>query len=163
VGFLRFVDEEDGKGIRGALFLTTGSGEPLDFCFTRIDFHNSFLWRPGDARRHAVTSLVKALFHAVNRVPVLILGLADEIPPRVFTDDIQVETPLCRIATAETPAPSTASVCQQAPSLDLIWTTKQPGQESAAMQLLGVLVHQQDPLEPFERAATGLAEAFNDR
>lgn len=43
VGYLRFTDEPDGKGIRGALFVVSNRGEPLDFSFTRIDVHSSFL------------------------------------------------------------------------------------------------------------------------
>ena len=102
IGFLRFVDEAGGKGVRGAFFLTSGRGDPLDFCFTRVDVHHSFLWRRGDARRQAVTSLVKVLFQAANRVPTLILGLADEMPSQLFLDDIHVQVPLCLVAPVET-------------------------------------------------------------
>lgn len=164
VGYLRFVDEPDGKGIRCALFLTTVRGEPVDFCFTRIDVHNSFLWRQGDARRHAVTSLIKALFQAANSIPVLILGLSDEIPPRVFADDIQSQVPLGRFSTAEVTVQAASETLEpMTGSLSLTWSTEQPGQGSDARKLLEAIVLRQDPLEPFERAAAGIAEAFDGR
>ena len=162
VGFLRFVDETDGKGVRGALFLTSGRGEPLDFCFTRIDVHRSFLWRRGDARRQAVTSLIKVLFQAANRTPALILGLADEIPPQLFVDDIQVQVPLCLIVPSETSAQVDTDVSQLASELSLTWTTEPPDEESEALRLLQGFTRRRDPLEPFERAAAGLEEAFSD-
>lgn len=163
VGFLRFVDEAGGKGIRGALFLTSGRGDPLDFCFTRIDVQYSFLWRRGDARRQAVASLVKVLFEAAARVPTLILGLADDIPSQLFTEDIQVQVPLCLITPAAAPAQAAATVAQSAAELVLTWVTEQPGDESEAIRLLHGFMHRHDTFEPFERAAAGLEEAFNDR
>jgi hypothetical protein len=93
-GYLRFVEEPDSKGIRGALFCVNSRGEPIDFSFTRIDVGASFLWRLGDARRHAVTALCKALFAACPKEPALLLSLAEEVSPRVFTEDIEVGAPL---------------------------------------------------------------------
>lgn len=163
VGFLRFVDEAGGKGIRGALFLASGRGEPLDFCFTRIDVHHSFLWRRGDARRQAVTALIKVLFPAANQTPVLILALASEIPPQLFVDDIRVQVPLCLVAPSETPGQDATPDSQPARAASLTWATERPGDESEAMRLVEGLMRRRDPLEPFERAAAGLEEAFSDR
>ena len=97
-GYLRFVEEAEAKGIRGALFCVNGRGEPVDFSFSRIDVASSFLWRAGDARRHAVAELCKALFTASSVQPTLLLSIADEVPPRVFSEDIDVHLPLCRVA-----------------------------------------------------------------
>lgn len=163
VGFLRFVDEAGGKGVRGALFLTSGRGEPLDFCFTRIDVHHSFLWRRADARRQAVASLVKVLFQAAARVPALILGLADDIPSQLFAEDIRVQVPLCLIGASAAPAQPAATASQAAAEVGLTWATEQPGDESEANRLLRGFLNRPDPFEPFERAAAGLEEAFNDR
>jgi hypothetical protein len=44
-----------------------------------------------------------------------------------------------------------------------MWATQQPGDESEAMRLLEGFMHRHDPLEPFERAAVGLEEAFDGR
>ncbi len=81
-GYLRFVEEPDGRGVRGALFIMSTRGEPLEFTFSRIDLPSSVLWNASQARRHAVSSLMKALFGAANRVPDLLLALAEEIPER---------------------------------------------------------------------------------
>ena len=160
VGFLRLVDEADGKGIRGALFLTSGRGEPLEFCFTRIDVHHSLLWRRADARQQAVTALLKVLFQAANPIPVLILALADEIPPQVFADDIQVQVPVCLVAPSETPVQAATTDSQPSREVSLTWATEQPGSDSEAMRLLEGFMRRHDPLEPFERASAGLEEAF---
>ena len=39
--WFRFIEEPGGRGIRAALFETSGEGEPLSFCFTRIDRNDS--------------------------------------------------------------------------------------------------------------------------
>ena len=44
----------------------------------------------------------------------------------------------------------------------LIWETEQSGGEPGARQLLSEVMEQGNPLEPFDRAAEGLAEAFGD-
>ncbi len=160
-GFLRFMDEEDGKGIRGALFLMSGRGEPLDFCFTRVDIHNSFLWRQGDARKHAVTSLAKALFQGPTGVPNLLLALASEVPPKVFTEDIYIDVPLCRVSTTDLTVQALSEDLERVTdSVDLIWATERPALESDARRLLDVLSARQILLEPFERVGKGLEEAY---
>ena len=98
IAWLRFLDEEDGEGVRAALFQTSDQGEPLDFCFSRIDRRQS-LGQRGTARPGALSSLAKSLFQAATSSPILILGLADEVPPSAFTDDIRLRIPFCRIKT----------------------------------------------------------------
>lgn len=161
-GYLRFIDEPDGKGIRGALFIVSSRAEPLDFSFSRIDVHSSFLWRAGEARRQAVTSLAKALFQAATRVPDLVLALAEEVPPRVFTDDLEVDVPLCRIATAEMMVQAGSEEEERlSDSLDLFWVHGRPAVDSAARGLIEALNGRQLLTEPFERASIGIEEAFN--
>lgn len=86
IGFLRLLNEEQGKGIRAALFATSALQLPLEFCFTRVDVADSVLWEEGQARRVAIVSLIRELFRSINRTPDVILGLADEIPPLVFSE-----------------------------------------------------------------------------
>lgn len=161
-GFLRFVEESDGKGIRGALFVISTRGEPVDFSFTRIDVHGGFLWRAGEARRQAVTALAKALFQAAPKAPTVMLALADEAPPRVFTEDLEVQIPLCRLVTSET-TPQARSEEQEriSESLDLFWVNGQPSPESLARRIIEALNSRQLLTEPFDRALIGLEEAFN--
>ena len=161
-GYLRFIDEPDGKGIRGALFIVSSRGEPLDFSFTRIDVHSSFLWRTGEARRQAVTALTKTLFQAATRVPTIILALADEVPPRVFTEDVEVGVPICRVITAETSVQAASEEKEQlSDSVDLFWVNGRPLPESPARSLIDALNERHLLIEPFERASIGIQEVFS--
>ena len=162
VGYLRFVDEPDGKGMRGALFVMSPRGEPIDFSFTRIDVHGGFMWRAGESRRQAVTALIKALFQSAGKIPAVIISLADEVPPRVFTEDLEVQIPLCRVVTTEmTPQAASEEHESISDSLDLFWVTGRPPSDSSAGKLIEGLKDRQLLLEPFERALIGLEEAFS--
>lgn len=161
-GYLRFIDEPDGKGIRGALFIVSSRGEPLDFSFTRIDVHSGFLWRAGEARRQAVTSLTKALFQAATKVPDVILALADEVAPRVFTEDLEVDVPLCRINTAEMAIQAGSEEEERlSDSVNLFWINGRPPLESPARSLIDAMNGRQLLTEPFDRALIGMEEAFD--
>lgn len=163
MGYLRFVDEEDATGIRGALFLTTGRGDPLEFGFTRVDVHDSILRRQGDGRRQAVSLLVKALFEATKLGPVLILGIAEEIPPEVFTEDIWAETSLCLFAHSMEPSDEGGAAPKAIPAGQpeaWTWATEQPPEDSEPIRVFQTLIGRQNPLEPFERASLGLIEAY---
>jgi hypothetical protein len=161
-GYLRFIGEPDGKGIRGALFMVSSRGEPLDFSFTRIDVLSSFLWRAGESRRQAITSLTKALFQAATRAPTVILALADEVPPRVFTEDIEIGIPLCRVITSETAVQAASEEKERlSDSVDLFWVNGRPLPESPARSLIDALYGRHLLTEPFERASRGIQEVFN--
>ena len=71
-----------------------------------------------------------------------------------------MRVPLCLIAFSETPVQADTAASRSAGEVSLTWVTEQPGNESEAMRLLDGLVRRHDPLEPFERAAAGLDEAF---
>ena len=160
-GYLKFVDEPDGRGIRGALFVMSTRGEPLEFTFSRIDVQSAFLWRTGEARRQAVSSLTKALFEASSRVPDLILALAGEAPPLVFSEDLEVEIPLCRVATDELGPQAVSEEVERLPdSLSLVWVNGSPPTGGPGRKTIELLNSGQLLLEPFERASMGLREAF---
>ena len=97
IAWLRFVEETNGKGIRAALFQTSTQGEPLSFCFTRMDARDPSLGQSVNGRLTALPALAKSLFRATSISPALILGLADEIPARMFADDLQVKLPSCLV------------------------------------------------------------------
>ncbi len=161
-GYLRFIDEPDGKGIRGALFTVSSRAEPLDFSFTRIDVHSGFLWRAGEARRQAVTFLIKVLFQAASRTPDVILALADEVSPRVFTEDLEVGVPICRVVTTENAAQAVPEEEERlSDTVNLFWVNGRPPQDSPARNLIEVLNGRQLLTEPFERASAGIEEAFS--
>ncbi len=160
-GYLRFVSEEDGRGIRSALFLVNGRGEPVDFAFSRIDVPASFLWRTGEAKRHAVAGLAATLFQACPKTPALLLALADEVHPRLFTEDLIVGIPLCRVAEGENvPFAVSESMESLSNTVHLFWAGQPPTEDSSARRLLEALLARQLTTEPFERMLRGLEEAF---
>jgi hypothetical protein len=162
-GYLRFIEEEDGRGIRGALFLVNARGEPIDFSFSRTDVSAPFLWRSGTARRHAIAGLAAALFQGCPNTPKVLLALADEVHPRLFTEDLLAEVPLCRVAQHESdPASTGESIEMLSGTVHLFWLGRPPESESAARRLLDALVARQLTVEPFERAARGIEEAFSE-
>ena len=162
-GYLRFISEENGRGIRGALFLVNARGEPVDFAFSRIDVPASFLWRAGEAKRHAVASLAAVLFHACPKAPSALLALSDEVHPRLFTEDLVVEVPLCRVAEGDNvPCAVDESVEALSSTLHLFWVGQTPDDNSMARRVLSALQSRQITTEPFERAAKGIEEAFRE-
>lgn len=162
-GYLRFVSEDGGRGIRGALFLVNARGDPMDFAFSRIDVPASFLWRSGEAKRHAVASLAAVLFQACPKAPSLLLALSEEVHPRLFTEDLIVEVPLCRVAEGgSVPYAVVESVETLSSTLHLFWVGQTPDDNSTARRVLGALQSRQLTTEPFERAAKGIEEAFRE-
>jgi len=159
--FLKLSDEENGKGIRGALFLVDSYGRPVEFYFSRINLVSQFLWREGEARRSSVTALVRALFESTEKLPIVILCLSDEIPPKVFSEDLLIEIPACRISTGGITAHSvTDKVESLDESTDIFWVNNEPMPESHARLFLESLDTSKLILEPFSRAQIGLDEAF---
>lgn len=159
--YLKFV-EHDSDGIRAALFIVTARGEPLEFVFNSISVPAHFLWRSGEVRRAAVRTLCQSMFQAATRVPDLVLALAEEVPARVFTQDLAVSIPLCRIAGAQA-VTSADEIEETLPSdLHIFWATPSPAPESNARSLLEALSLGEGLLEPFDRAATGITEAFRE-
>ena len=147
--------------MRGALFLVNSRGEPMDFSFARVDVHASFLWRAGDSRRQAVAALSRTLFTAAAHVPRLLVALAEEVPAAVFTEDLDVALPLCRVAAPTALAYASTESLEELPDAQhLFWLGPPPDAESDARGLLDALVARQGLLEPFERAALGLQEAY---
>jgi len=133
----------------------------MDFSFARIDVHASFLWRPGESRRQAVVALSRTLFTAATHVPHLLIALAEEVPATVFTDDLAVAVPLCRLAGQTALAYGSTESLEEIPGAQhLFWAGPPPGPESSARGLLDALVARQGLAEPFERAALGLQEAY---
>ncbi len=164
VGLLRLLDEERGTGIRAALFASSALDVPLEFCFTRVDIADSALWRKGEARRVAAASLIQALFRSANRTPDIILGLSEEIPPLIFSEDIRVDVPACRIS--KDPAPRrgmSEEIEQLGSSLFLVWSTTPPAEGSVARRLVNALAERPNPLEPFDRVAAGIKEAYESQ
>ena len=153
VAWLRFVDEEEGNGIRAALFETSGLGEPLGFCFTHIDRRDPSLSQTAAVnwRQLAILSLSKSLFRSATESPSLILGLADEIPPWVVADALHVGLPFCRVRLGNKGAPQ------------LQWATDKPREGTEAHRILDGIMARDDPFDAFGRAAECLNKVFEYR
>lgn len=149
LAYLRFVKAPNDGSIQGALFVTNGRGDPLEFCFTLVESPTGPLWEPGRAYRQAVASLARALFEAVNHEPDLLLALAEEMPSDVLADDICPATPACLVAGgAETPG------------VAVRWVGQEPAEDSEVALLVQSLRSRNLLREPFDRAVAGLEEAF---
>ena len=146
IAYLRFMKVTDDGNVAAALFIVNGQGEPLEFCFTRVVQPSGPLWEPGRAYRRAVADLAKALFEAANHEPDLLLALADEAPPEVFVEDLVAQTPAVLVA-----GEGDAS---------LRWLGQEPEEGSVLARLVESLRSRSLLLEPFERAAKGLEEAY---
>ena len=160
--WLRFLEEEGGTGVRAALFRTSGGGEPLGFCFTRIDRHDRSLGQPGTVLQRAVPSLAGSLLRSVFPPPALILGLAGEIPNGACIGDVPIGRPCRRIEPTGAHAGPVRGGWLGRGLHIRCWTTEASGGESRAHRLLDEILGRDDPLEPLERAADALAEAFSD-
>jgi hypothetical protein len=164
VGYLKIEPVTDGSGYLGALFLLNARGEPLEFTYNRIDTPNTFLWRKEDLRRHAARKLTASLFSLCPRTPRLLLCLAEEVGSELFTQEIQVSIPVCRLASSnEALSPADGEVRDAVPVPDLVhlfWFPGKPAEDSIELRLLQLVTSRGLLLEPFERASIGLREVY---
>ena len=150
VAYLCFLEAGSGAAVQGALFVTNGRGDPLEFCFTRVGVEADVLWEPGRTYRRAVAVLVRALFEAANHQPDLVLALAEELPQEIFVEEIDVQVPVCLVGD-----PGSAAA-------PLYWIDGEPEAGSVLSELVESLRSRDLLVEPFRRAAQGLEEAFAD-
>lgn len=165
VGYLKFVDEDDQNGLRAALFLVNSRAEPIDFCFSRVDLPASFLWRPGEGRRHAVRALCGSLLKACPKEPKLLLAEASDVSPLLFAEDFEVQLPVARVSkdSSVLPIQSDAEVFELLDDAVHVFWTGAPMSLSSARPLFDSLIARGNLIEPFERAALGIEEAFKSQ
>jgi hypothetical protein len=166
VGYLKIEPVTDGSGYLGALFLLNARGEPLEFTYNRIDTPNTFLWRSEDLRRHAARKLTASLFSLCPRTPRLLLCLAKEVGRELFSQDIQVSIPVCRLAGDRKAVSAldgeTSDVMQDTEPVYAFWFPGKPAEESVESRLLQLIATRGLLLEPFERASIGLREVYRN-
>lgn len=161
--FLRIEPRAAPPGYRGALFQINARGEPVEFTYNRVETPSTFLWRPADIQRAAARRLAVSLLELAPRVPRLIFGLAVEVPSALFSEDLAVPMPVCRVAT--TPD-IVADEAERAETIDdpeplhLFWYPAPPADDSPERALLQRLIFYGLLLEPFERAAVALDELY---
>ena len=147
--WLRIVEEERGTGVRAALFLTSGCGEPVGFCFTR------------SARNESASdcaSLAGSLLRAAVPPPVLLLGLASEVASG-FPEDVAFGLPWGCVE----PAGVNGDLGDgEGTSGDAVEWSREPDNGSAARRLVDEICRRAAPFEPLERAGRALAIAFAD-
>jgi hypothetical protein len=160
--YFKVIEEPNARGLRAALFCITARGEPVDFTFSRIALPSPVLWRAGDQRRNAVAALCKVLFAATSQTPTLLLVLADEVPPRVLGEDLEVRIPACRLSSDDLQPYGVEETPESLDgALNLFWSgAGRPPEGSEAHALIEILRARNLILEPFERATRGLDEAF---
>ncbi|HZK67112.1 MAG TPA: hypothetical protein VFD42_06155 [Chloroflexota bacterium] len=162
--FLRLAHDPEGADWFGALFLVNARGEPLEFTFNRADLPSSPLWREADARRQLVRSLILSLLSACPRIPRLLLCLASEVSGDLFTREIQLSLPVCRLASArETSAylvEERKESLEAADPVQLFWFPDRPPDGSPEQLLLQELTAGGLLFEPFDRALAGLREVY---
>ncbi len=165
-GYLKFVRDPAGGNTRGALFVINARGEPLEFTYNTIDTPNSVLWRQHDIHRYAVRTLTTSIFGATMRTPRVLLCLASEVPHDLFIRELEVATPVCRVAAAlQTAIFSPQEIREMVEGEEpqhLFWYPTAPAEGSAERQLISRLTMSGLLLEPFERALVGLREVFGD-
>lgn len=164
-GFLRVPPEAGGGERAGGLLQINGRGEPIEFTFSRLQLPPAGLWSPAGLERHALRAILASLFEVTRRTPLLLLCLAAEMPAALFGEDLQVQLPVCRVATAtEQAEPGPGEVVEvmdrEQPTLRLLWTPRPPAPGSPARSLLELLAARALLLEPFERIPVGLREAL---
>ena len=164
VGYLKIEPVTDGSGYLGALFLLNARGEPLEFTYNRIDTPNTFLWRQDDLRRHAARKLTASLFSLCPRTPRLLLCLAREVGSELFSQDIQVSIPVCRLAHSQEALSAVDGETQEVVHADepvhVFWFPGKPAEDSIELRLLQLVASRGLLMEPFERASIGLWEVY---
>jgi hypothetical protein len=165
--FLRILPDPDEGRYLGALFLVNALGEPLEFAYNRVEIVQRFLWRRDGLRRYAARRLASSLFEICPRVPDLLLCLAEEVGPELFTQELELSIPVARVA-AETVvvghvATEERELLNSEEHVQVFWQGRQPEPGSLERALLEHLATRGLILEPFERARVGLREVYGEK
>lgn len=176
----RRVLDEDERNVSGAFFrllpvdrdtylaallLVDARGEPLEFTYNRAEVKHRLLWRESDLRLAVTRELLTSLLETCPREPSTLFFLAREVPSELFVEDIDIERPVARIATAD-------EVMGAAPieeherirgsqEAQLFWVHGRPTDATPAHRLVERLAGRGLLLEPFERVLAGLREAYD--
>lgn len=149
-----------GAGYVGALFLVNARGEPLEFAYNQVQTPGTFLWRQADLRRHAERKLAASLLAVCERTPRLLLCRAEQVSAELFGQDLRVAVPVGRVAGPPRVDPTTGEIFDPPPRPQLSWQPAPPADGTPERRLVDGLAASGLLLEPFERAALGLREAY---
>lgn len=162
-GFFRALPIERNTYV-GALLLIDVRGEPLEFTFNKASVKHLFLWRERDLRRAMTRELLTSLLEICPRDPSALFFLAREVEPELFTDDLDIQRPVARVATDEELVGTTSIEEQErldvGQGVQLFWVRGRPSDATPAHRLTMRLAARGLLLEPFERVLAGLREAY---
>jgi hypothetical protein len=162
--------EPEGETLRGCLLFLNARGEPQEFVYNRLELLSDVLWRPADRLPAAERRLAATLFRAATLSPQFLLVNAITTPADLFGPGGQVvlEIPVGRVALKETTVrPAATEVLQEIETFDadgavctarVLWTPQPP-----TAPLLSLLAERGLIIEPFDRAAAGLREAYEGK
>lgn len=159
--FLRVIPFPEGGGYDGALFVMRAGGEPVEFCFSRVETPRTALWRKGDLVRRATRELARSLLQVCSDSPAVLFARADEVGPDVFELDLSLDIPVCRVASSldlALASPREYEEMSAGADLHLFWSPKPPGEAGVARMLVDRLIATDLLVEPFQRAEAGLQE-----
>jgi hypothetical protein len=166
-GYLKIESSAGSVGFLGAFFIINARGEPIEFTYSRVETPHTFLWRKDDIRRHASKKLATSLFSLCTNVPRIILCLAKEIDAEIFTQDVRLAIPVCRLAPSiEAVGYSNGEVqdsIEACGSQNAFWSFGKPCEESPEYRLFLALATRGLLLEPFSRTSIGLREVFGQQ
>ena len=164
--FLRVIPFVDGGGYDGALFVMDARGEPVEFCFSRIETPRTALWRPRDLARRATVELTQSLLEVCSTSPLLLLARAEEVGPDVLGQELLVEIPVCRVASSLSLAVVSPEEREEKASgeeaLHLFWFPEPPRDGEPARLVIDRLAASGLLTEPIERAEAGLREVRSE-
>lgn len=160
--YLRIIPFEQGGGYDGAVFVINALGEPIEFCYSRIETPRTVLWGRSALRRRASSELVAALLKVCSASPILLLCRAEETDPELFGEDLRTPVKTGRVASSLAAVTMNAGdVAEEnvgSDALQVVWTDGPPVDESPERALFVRLVSTGLLTEPFERIEAGLAE-----
>ena len=161
VAWVRFTEEAGGAGVRAGLLQTSATGEALGFHFTRVDLRGPVFAAEGHGLQRALAFLAGSLFRSAAPSPTLILALADEVPALALAGESPAGAPFWRVR------PSKVQVGSANGDADFrfrraSWAAETPYEGAAARRLFEALLDGDGSLEPFDRTAAAMVEAFGD-
>lgn len=175
----RSVLDEDERNVSGAFFrllpidrhrfvaallFIDARGEPLEFTYNGANVKNRFLWREHDVDLAVTRDLLTSLLDACPREPSALFFLAREVSAELFTDEIDVQHPVARVAGGDETV-GYASIeeierLEAASTVQLFWVRGRPSDATPAHRLVERLAARGLLLEPFDRVHAGLREAY---
>jgi hypothetical protein len=171
LGFAAFLHLEPvGETLRGGLLFLNARGEPQEFVYNPLELLSDVLWRPADRLPAARRRLAATLFRAATLSPLFLFARAAATPTDLFGPGGQVvlEIPVGRVSLQEeTARPAPTEVLREMETFDaagtvcmarVLWTPQPP-----AAPLLPLLAERGLIIEPFDRAAAGLREAYEGK